>query len=136
MDIEFEIDGIPTAADADVAKELIVRKADNTPATNKDGTPQAINLYGLDSAAYKRQKMENQRARLSRRNPGKLTPEELEEEGLSLIIAVTHSWTFKDGSGNPIPCTPATARKLYKTYPDVFEQADQFVSDRGNHLKT
>lgn len=131
----FAISGIATTADANVARTMVVKTANNTDATNADGSPVTIDLLGLDSDAYKKAKRENQRARLARRNPGKITPEELEEEGMALMIAVTAAWTFKDAAGNPIPCTAQAVKELYQNYPDIMEQADAFVSDRGNVLK-
>ena len=131
----FAIAGITTTNDANVSQNMTVKAADNTTALNVDKTPITIDLLGLDSDAYKKAKRENQRARLGRRNPGKITPEELEEEGMNLMVAVTVGWTFKDAAGNAIPCNAQAVRELYQTYPDIMEQADAFVSDRGNFLK-
>jgi len=113
-------------------------------------------LCGSDSDTFRgiirrQQNRRLERTKQARNNkPAPLTPEELEEESMDLLVGCTKGWLtrIKDEKGivterqeldisndEWLPCTPDNIRRLYNEVPWVKEQADYAIGDRSNFLK-
>jgi len=110
------------------------------PVTGED-TDLWIQLQGKDSDEYRKAQraIANRRLRQSqrRRNRFELTAEEIEEEALDLLVAVTIGWSdtlYLDGK--PLPFSADNARSLYTRFAWLKEQVDRFVDDRANFMRT
>jgi len=95
-----------------------------------------IDLYSADSAVARQHNFNVTRRRLNTGARGqriKISPEELEAEGIDLLVALTTNWHLVNIDGTPIkePYSAENARELYR---EVWlrEQADDFVTDRAN----
>jgi len=109
----------------DITKESIkmeIKDLEGNPLTEDEASKPIINLFGVDSDAF--------------RQAAKERNEDDEDRGEKLIAACVESWTnIKTDEGLPIECTFENAVKLFKRYPIVFSQCDVFVSKRANYLK-
>jgi hypothetical protein len=99
-----------------------------------------LKLAGMDSRSYRQAQREasNRRLSLMARRGAKYRPraEELEAEALSLLVAVTLDWEGISENGQPLACTPENVREVYAKVPWLSEQADDFVGDRANFLRS
>lgn len=102
------------------------------------GDPVTISLLGSDSDVYQKLSRKQNARRLKhnigRRGGLKVSPEELEEDALEILVACTVSWDNVVFNGTRLECNPANIRKLYSELPFVREQVDEFVAERENFL--
>lgn len=98
-----------------------------------------IDLFSAESEVARKHQRAVQRRRIAMRGRGKITPEEIEAEAVELLSALTAGWSLAalDGSAIDVPFTQDNARELYADngLSWLREQADEFVSDRGNFSK-
>lgn len=98
-----------------------------------------ITVLGTDSETYRRTlnaqtRRMQERARKTRRPS---TPEEIDEDALQLLAAVTTGWRaeLELDKGVPFPAfSKAAAVDLYRRFRWIREQVDQAVGDRANFL--
>lgn len=106
------------------------------PLRTEDGEEAFIELYSADSEAARRHNRAIQRRRLAMRGRGRITPEELEAEGVELLAALTTGWRLVTLSGKTleVPFSPENARELYAapSLAWIREQVDEFAADRSN----
>jgi hypothetical protein len=97
-------------------------------------TPVVIHLAGMDSVRFRK----TQRANADRRFKGMQnrapTAEELDTEGLDILVNCTLGWSGIILDGTPLECTPANVRMLYTRLPWVRKQVDTFMGNRANFL--
>lgn len=101
------------------------------------GKPVEIVLLSADSTTFTRLSHQQQNERIKKmRGRGKIatTSQEVLEDSIELLAAVTKSWSGIVLDGKPLECSPANAKALYTRLPWVREQADDFVNDRVNFL--
>ncbi len=110
--------------------------------TDNDGKSAYIDLYSADSLAAKKQNREISRRRLAmagRSRAMKLTPEEIENDQIELLVAITADWYLVslDGEKIDIPFSASEARTLYGSEEAAWlrEQVDDFAGDRANFTK-
>ena len=116
---------------------LHVRMPNGAPAYNADGSPTTIELLSDDDERLRAYDRQAQNRRLKNISKLRLSAEELEEEAVLKLANATVRWnTFEDENGEAIPCTIEAAARLYREYPFLREQVDQFVGDRTNFLQT
>jgi len=100
-----------------------------------------ITLLGRDSDAYRRTAASQQNHRLREASKGRrqqLTQEQLEAESLELLVACTTGWSGVGlGPEDPLPFSPANARRLYADPHMSFvrEQAEGFIAERANFFR-
>lgn len=101
--------------------------------------PAWIDLYSADSL----QAQQARRVMLDRRGQMKgraLTPEEMDAEAAEFLGAVTAGWHLRGLSGAKldVPFTQTNAAELYaeRGLLWVRDQADAFVAQRGNFVRT
>lgn len=94
-----------------------------------------IKLAGIDSKIYQKQVRKNQDRRLKRFRL-KTSSNELENERLSLLVAITLEWKDVAEDGQALEHTLENARHLYTEYSWIREQVDEFAGDRANFIKS
>jgi hypothetical protein len=135
----MDLESFATRSKAEEGAPMEVRNpVTQEPLLQDDGQPVTITLAGSDSDRFQRVQRHNLNRRLKnsgRRGNVTLTAEELDAEKIETLVACTISWSGIQRRGAPIDCTPDNARSVYKDFPWVREQADEFVNDRVNFLK-
>lgn len=98
--------------------------------------PIGITFAGADSERARRytRKSQNRRLALAPQRRGKVTAEELDDEGLGLIVACAISWNVTIDGARP-DCTPENVKAFLKRFPAFREQSDAFIAERANFLK-
>ncbi len=128
----FDLSNLDTGAAAEMGAVLeVLHPIDNTPLGLK------ITLAGADSDIYRQFVNKTGNKRMQRMKPGQFRPpsaEEQEESGLSLLAACTLSWEGVVVDGQELPCSKDNAKTLYRRFPWIREQVDQFIGDRANFL--
>ncbi len=118
---------------------VVVHPVSRQPLRDAEGNEAYIDLYSGDSEAARKHQRAVQRRRLNMRGRGKVTPEELEGDGVDLLSALTVGWYLLDFAGGKIdvPFNADNARELYSTpaLSWIREQVDEYVADRGNFSK-
>lgn len=121
------------------SRMVIVHPATRQPLRDGDGSEAYIDLFSGDSEQARRHQRAVQRRRLAVRGRGKITPEELEAEGVELLAAITAGWRLValDGSALDVEFSVTNARELYAepAMQWLRDQVDEFASDRGNFSK-
>jgi hypothetical protein len=134
---------------ADAADEgatmTLVHPKHRTPLMAADGEPITIRLLGRDSDAFIAADRDAKNRNFENISEGaKLSQAELDlaySRALAKCTVAWHGipqhWIDNSGSAEPAECNPANALKLYENRGVrwVRDQADKFVSDRGNYLK-
>lgn len=119
-----------TSADAGARLDLY------HPTTNAP-TGAWLQLLGADSDVYRsaQRKLLRQRLKqIAKTRRAALTPEELEEEALDLLVVATTGFGGFTSSGTPVEFSADAVRALYKRHNWIREQAEEFISDRANFL--
>jgi hypothetical protein len=100
----------------------------------KNGESVTITLLGIDSEKSEALQREVQRKALKRAGFKKRTPEQIENEGLNLLAGLTVAWTNVGRGDEELPCTTENAKAIYKEFPWIRSQVDEFVGDVSNYL--
>ena len=93
-------------------------------------------ILGKDSDSYR----VKQKAIMDRRFKNrklKITAEDIEEEGLSLLAACVVEWEGVEKGDTVIPCNYSNVQELLAdpNYTFIKDQVDEAVGDRDNFLK-
>src|SRR4029077_2269899 len=106
---------------------VLVHPVTRQPMRDSEGNEAYIEHYSSDSEIAKKYQRSVQRRRLAMRGRAKITPEELEAEGVELLAVLTAGWHLVDLKGNVIdvPFTVDNARELYAE-PALAWLKDQF----------
>lgn len=135
--IDFDLAGLDTKAASEQGAVMSVFNIDGSVRRDRTGNPVTLTLLGVDSDAYRKATRKNMNKRFARRNPGKITAEELEVESLEVLAACTAAWSgIISRDGKDVPCNPANAKALYEAAPELRDQVDRFINDRANFLQT
>lgn len=98
-----------------------------------------IKLAGRDSEIYRKvsRELANKRAEAIRAAGADAQPtdDDLENEALDLLSALTLGWVGIAANGEPYPFSQENARKLYERLPWLREEVDRFVGNRANFMK-
>jgi hypothetical protein len=110
--------------------------ATDAPLVNEAGEAVGILLAGIDSEQYQQALRGQQNRRLAKRGrkAGTLTAEELDADGLDLIVACTLGFQNVVVDGAHVEASPAAARAFYRRFPPFREQADEFIGERSHFL--
>ncbi len=107
------------------------------PLMDESGEPVTITLLSSDSVEAR--KLLHEQAEktvndgLGRRRPH-VRMEELEQNSIKVLAALTADWKHIIVDGAPLSCTKENATKLYTRFAWIREQVDGFVNDRANFL--
>jgi hypothetical protein len=101
-----------------------------------NGKPVRIKVLGKDSDAWEAVDNQQTNRRLQAGNRLKFTAEGFKADLWRKLAAITVEWEGVVLPGQTeTPCTRENAGTLYKLFPDVRDQVDEFISDRANFLK-
>src|SRR5512135_3668091 len=129
----FDLKNLDTSEAAETGAVLeVLHPTENTPLGIR------ITLAGADSDIYRKFMYKATNKRVQRLKPGQgvpFTAEEQEENGLDLLATCTLAWEGVVVDGEEIPCNKENAKELYRRFPWLKEQVDQFVGDRANFLR-
>jgi glutamine amidotransferase-like uncharacterized protein len=126
----FDLNDLDIISRADVGAECVIKN----PVTGED-TPAYLMLAGADSLVYKHAQHRIANARINRKSTARITIEEIEAEQIGVLVECTIGWDGMVMGGVEMPFDRATVRRMYEKFPTVREQAEQFISDRGNYLR-
>lgn len=101
------------------------------------GSPVSITLLGPDSKRYLDASHEATNRRLTKRlrsARAKITAEEVAGDQLELLVACTTGWSGIQVDGAYLKFSEDEARKLYKRFPWIRDQAQEFIDERSNFL--
>lgn len=105
-------------------------------ALTSDGVPVTITLTGIDGGKYRDYQRKIQNRRLKAIGKGKtkldLDAEELEKEGLDLLVECTVGWTGISWKGAELLFTPENAKTIYSELGWLRDQVDAYIGDRQN----
>jgi hypothetical protein len=132
----LDLSQLDTGAAAEGGVDMALKHpVTNAPLLQDDGeTPITIRLLGMDSKAFRKATRANQDRRLRGTRYRAPTAEELDAEGLELLVKCTISWTGIVLDGSSLDCTPVNVRTLFTRLPWVREQIDNYIGDRANFL--
>jgi hypothetical protein len=109
------------------------------PSTGAPLDGMTITLLGSDSDKVRKARNANLNRRLKmggrRGGVGSTTAEELEADGIEILVGATVAWTGVEVGGAALECSPENVRKVYREFPWLRGQADDFVGDVGSFLK-
>jgi len=90
----------------------------------------------MDSKQYidQTRKIQDRNLKKGFRGMKTLKSETLDNNKIELIAVCTADWENVQYNGETMPCNFENAKWLYKTYRWIFDQADEFIGDRGNFL--
>lgn len=121
------------------ARMTLLHPISSLPLRAADGREAYIDVYSNDSQPARDHARAVTKRRLAMRDRSKISPEEIEANGIGLLAALTAGWFLVDLDGNPIDVKFSIdeARDLYSE-PSLYwirEQVDAFATDRANFSK-
>jgi len=116
---------------AETSTLTVLHPTTRRPLLRVDGQPMTIELYGEDSERYEREVRRSTNKRSRQR--GTPTAEQISEQALRLLAALTAGWTL-EGDEGAIPLTAESAYQQYRQRQWLREQVDAHVHDRANYL--
>jgi hypothetical protein len=121
-------------------KMVIKHPVTELPLRDKEGKEAFLMLLGTDSKAAHKHRREATARFLAKRNRNTGTPEEIDASAVEQLVALTKGWHLVNFEGEVIDhaFNEANARALYtsKQFAWLREQADAFIGDRANFLKS
>lgn len=128
---------LDTVAPANDGAEMSLRHpATQTPLHDENGREVTITLAGIDSDAFRKAQRAAINKRIANGGRTKILAEEYETEQIEMLIRCTLTWHGIVLDGEKLECTATNARRLYQALPWVREQADQFIADRANFIRS
>lgn len=125
-------------APSDTAKIELYHPTTNEPLMDKDGKAMFVEVYGQDSALYKKAAHEQQNRRIAKasRSGGRInmTSEQITVEAKELVVACVKAWNIEVGGEVP-PCKEDKVREVFDAFPWVYDQVDIGMANRRNFMK-
>ena len=94
-----------------------------------------ITFTGIDSPQFKKAARANTDRRIRSGFRAKVTAEQMDEEGLEVLVKCTLSWDGMEVDGAVLPFSAANVRMIFTRFPWLRLQAEEFNADRQNFLK-
>lgn len=97
-----------------------------------------VKVASLDSPEVRAVEREQHARRLQRVSAGaptKLSLDELEADGLELLVRATMGWEGVVENGATVECTPDNVRRVYTAHPWLRRQVDAALADRSRFIK-
>lgn len=133
---DFDLSSLDTSTSA-AGEMTLFHPVEETPLKGSDGKPITLQLLGIDSTEHQRAQRTITNRRLARPNRAKLTAEQLQAEMIEVLVACTVGWSDNfQLDGQAFGYSTENARTLYERFPWAREQADEFIGDRANFLRS
>ena len=91
-----------------------------------------IKVAGPDSKLAKQRRAQVQRMLRGKRNISDVDIDTLEKEALETRVALTLDWGNIELEDGEVPFSEENVREVYKKYPWVADQVDEFQGERSN----
>lgn len=112
----------------------IFRK-NSEPYLSSDGKPASVTVLGSESAKYRTARDSiTRRALQAGARRGKLEPEDLLKNRVSLCAAVVIDWFGWEAGGKPAPCIEANVRELLKAE-HILEQVEAGIANHSDFFE-
>jgi len=131
----MDLSDLSTKEAADDGAVLELRGPTGAPIMQDDGAPVTITLLGADSDVLTRVANQQTNRYLRDRGAATMTAEGATANRIDYLAAATVAWSGIKVDGDVLDCTRDEARKLYRRFPFIRDQASAFVDDRANFLK-
>ena len=95
-----------------------------------------ITVLGTDSKLYRDAVKAKLNSRLNQKKSAKVDMDQEERKSIELLARMTVGWTGIARNGSEVDCTFENAVAVYREFPWIKEQVDEFVSDRSNFLRS
>lgn len=142
--MQFDLDQIETKTRAEEGVRMVVRNTAGLPLKNRLGDEVALILCGTDSAAYQSatrdvatQKVERAQKEAEKTGVVANTPVfSNDDDTIEVLTRCTKGWEgmLAKGTDTPVPFSQEAARTLYREFPFLREQADNFIARRSNFI--
>jgi hypothetical protein len=99
-----------------------------------DGSYIVIRLLGADAPEYRQRVHRIANKNVQRRKKSAPSAEQIEEQTVSLLAAITVGWEGIVVNGEALEFSEQAAKELYQDHVWIREQVDEFVADRANFL--
>jgi hypothetical protein len=130
----MDLRSLSTIAPSNEGANMVLRHpVDGTPLLRDDKEPMYIRLAGMDSEHWRRANQANFDKRAKSRQ--RVTAAIVEEDTINLFVACTLGWNIQM-DGKDVDFTEGHVRGFYTEFTWAREQADNFVADRANFLRT
>lgn len=132
--IAFDLDEFETIGPSNEGRWLTLKTVSgNEDSKSKSGKVRRIKLVGPDSTAYRQAMLDTVNEQIEEDLPPLARQDRAIENGLSIMAKCTLDWEgIEDRDGNPIPVSEEYAKALYRAYPAVRLQVDNFITARRN----
>lgn len=117
----------------------ILHPATGAPVLDSDGQPVTITLLGSNSDVFRDTNAMIRERRLARQaRKIATTAEDIRQDEIDLLTALTKGWSFDTLDGQPLPYSSDNARRLWKDsrWEWVFDLAIVFAQTAGNFMPT
>lgn len=101
----------------------------------EDGTPVLIELHSSDSDVVRGAVRRFGNKKLNEKKGRKQSMEELEDSSAKILAAATAGWSGMRFGSDELEFTKENAESVYKDFPWIREQVEEFINDRSNFLK-
>ena len=111
----------------------LIHPTTHQPLLGYQDQPMTIMLKGVESKAFKEMQY-RQSDKAFKGGKLKMSSAQLAESSLQALGKLTVSWTGFSLNNEPLPCTEANAVMVYRDYPVIRNQVDEFINDIENYL--
>ena len=103
-----------------------------------DGRPYTITLYGVDSKRVvdEARKQADRRTTFMSRSRQTVSSSVVEKDNVELLVVSTKSWDIALSNGKSAKNDAKEFRAAYQKYRWLYDQANEFMGNRGNFMKT
>lgn len=114
---------------------LELRHPSGAPLLTDDKKPVTITLLGHDADAVTELANEQANRHFRQGLGAKITAEGALANEIELLARATVAWSGIVLAGEALKCTPDNARRIYRDFPFIRDQARAFMSDRANFYR-
>lgn len=114
---------------------LELRLPSGAPMLTDDKKPVTITLLGHDADVVTELANEQANRHFRQGLGAKITAEGALANEIELLVKATVSWSGLVFEGEELKCTPDNARRIYRDFPFIRDQARAFMSDRANFYR-
>ena len=118
----------------DGAVLVVLHPTELTPVVDENGKPMTITLAGSDSPKFRKGKYMQANKSIDKRGQFKVTAEQLAEGNIDILAHCTLDWCGVELDGEVLECTVENAKTVYRRFPWLEKQVNEFIDDLSNYL--